>query len=203
MQSVELDLDDAHRDKAYTILAGVITPRPIAWITTKNEDGSINAAPFSFFNCFGSRPPLVIFAPGNKEPRPPKDTARNIRREREFVIHTVDTSVMKAMNQSAAALPYGQSEIDTDKLTLIDSTSISTPRIAEAPVALECTEHSTIEIGSNRLVLGIVHKVHVRNGLMDPTTCHLDQKSYHPIGRMASPNWYCTTESLFEMARPQ
>ncbi|MGJ8672353.1 flavin reductase family protein [Rubritalea sp.] len=202
MQSTEFDLDGEHREKAYSILAGVITPRPIAWVTTKNEDGSINAAPFSFFNCFGSRPPLVIFAPGNKEPGIPKDTARNIRREREFVIHTVDASVMEAMSQSAATLPYGQSEIDTDTLTLLDSSSISTPRIAEAPVALECTEHSTIEIGSNRLVLGIVHKVHVRTGLMDPTTCHIDQESYHPIGRMASPDWYCTTEKLFEISRP-
>lgn len=203
MKSVEFDLDGEHRSKAYTILAGAITPRPIAWVTTKNEDGSINAAPFSFFNCFGSRPPLVIFAPGNKEPGTPKDTARNIRREREFVIHTVDSTVMHAMNQSAASLDYGQSEIDTEQLTLIESTSISTPRIAEAPVALECTEHSTIEIGSNRLVLGVVHKVHVREGLMDPTSCHLDQKNYHPIGRMASPDWYCSTENLFEMARPE
>ncbi|MFC5050928.1 flavin reductase family protein [Rubritalea spongiae] len=200
MQSVEFDLDGTHRDKAYSILAGVITPRPIAWVTTKNEDDSTNVAPFSFFNCFGSCPPLVIFAPGNKEPGTPKDTARNIRRQREFVIHTVDATVAEAMCQSSASLPYGQSEIDTNQLTLVNSSSISTPRIAEAPVALECTEHSTIEIGSNRLVLGIVHKVHVRSGLMDPDSCRIDQRSYQPIGRMASPDWYCNTEKLFKMS---
>ncbi|MFC4991624.1 flavin reductase family protein [Rubritalea tangerina] len=200
--STTFDLQGQHQDKAYQILSSLITPRPIAWVTTLNEDGSTNAAPFSFFNCFGSRPPLVVFAPGNREPGVPKDTARNIRRHRQFVIHTVDASVMHAMNDSAAPHPYGVSEVDLNKLTLTPSETIDVPRITEAPVALECSEHSCIEIGANRLVLGIVQRVHVREGLMDPTTAKLNTHAYAPIGRMASPNWYCTTDALFELIRP-
>ena len=200
--STTFDLDGEHRAKAYQILASLVTPRPIAWVTTLNEDSSVNAAPFSFFNCFGSNPPLVIFAPGNRESGVPKDTARNIRRQKEFVIHMVDASVMQAMNQSAADHPYGVSEPDLSKLELIASQKIAVPHIAAAPVALECSEHSCIEIGSNRLVLGIVHRVHVRDGIADPASCHINVDAYAPIGRMASPSWYCTTDQLFEIPRP-
>lgn len=202
MQSITLDLDGKHREKAYTILAGLITPRPIAWVTTLNKNGTVNAAPFSFFNCFGSKPPLVVFAPGNRDTETPKDTAINIKREGEWVIHMVDHSVMHAMKDSAASMPYGESEINTTELTLGDCEKITTPRIVEAPVALECSKHSILEIGSNRLVIGIVHRVHVREGLIDPSTCHLDPEKYQPIGRMASPDWYCKTSSLFELQRP-
>ncbi len=203
MNFTSFDLDGKDRPSAYKILASLVTPRPIAWVTTLNEDGGVNAAPFSFFNVFGSNPPMIAFAPGNKEPGVPKDTARNIRRDREFVIHLVDDSVSKAMVQSSASLPAGESEIDSSQLDLISSEHISVPRIAQAPAALECTEHSTIEVGSNRLVIGIVHRVHARQGLIDPNSADLDPHAYAPIGRMASPDWYCNTKDLFEMPRPE
>ncbi|NRB77011.1 MAG: flavin reductase, partial [Verrucomicrobiales bacterium] len=87
---MEFDLTGEHSRYAYKLIAGLVTPRPIAWVTTEDEDGRVNAAPFSFFNVFGSRPPVLAFAPGDKEPGIPKDTARNIRRSGEFVVNLVD-----------------------------------------------------------------------------------------------------------------
>ncbi|YCM46175.1 flavin reductase family protein [Verrucomicrobiaceae bacterium 227] len=185
----------------YRILASLVTPRPIAWVTTKDADDTLNAAPFSFFNVFGSNPPIVAFAPGNKDRLTPKDTARNIRANGEFVVHMVDEALGQKMVDTSATLPHGQSELDGLDLTLIPSIKISVPRIAEAPVALECTEHSTIEIGSNRLIIGVVHFVHVREGILDEKG-YLNVPEYHPLGRMASPDWYTRTHEQFEIPRP-
>lgn len=197
---VTFDLDGEHRPKAYQILSGLITPRPIAWVSTLNEDGSVNAAPFSFFNVFGSRPPMIVFAPGDKEPGVPKDTARNIKRQKQFVVHTVDQAMLELMNASAATLPYQLPELAAELFT--DSDVIDVPRISAAPVAMECSEHSCLEIGQNRLVIGLVHKVHVQDGIANPDDAKIFQENYAPIGRMASPNWYCESDKLFQLDRP-
>lgn len=197
---ITFDLDGEHRPKAYQILSSLITPRPIAWVSTLNEDGTVNVAPFSFFNCFGSRPPMIVFAPGDKEPGVPKDTARNIKRQKQFVIHTVDRAMLDLMNQSAATLPYQVAELSAEHF--IASETIEVPRIAAAPAAFECSEHSCIEIGQNRLVIGIVHKVHVQDGIANSDDAKINQENYAPIGRMASPNWYCETDQLFQLDRP-
>lgn len=200
---MELDLLSTHADRAYPILAGLVTPRPIAWVTTLNDDGSVNAAPFSFFNLFGCEPPLVIFAPGNRHDDSPKDTARNCRRSQEFVVNLVDEPLAEAMNRSSAALAYGVSETERENLATAASSVVAPPRLAAAPAALECRVHSIQEIGENRLVLGIVHRVHVRDELIDPVTLRIRGEIFHPIGRMAVPDWYCRTGDLFEMKRPR
>jgi len=195
------EMDQLPPAKRYNLLASLVTPRPIAWITTIDEEGRINAAPFSFFNVFGSNPPIVAFAPGNKDRETPKDTARNIRRTGEFVVHMVDEPLAQMMVDTSASLPHGESELDKLPLTTVPSETLSVPRIAEAPVALECSEHSTLEIGSNRLIIGIVHVVHARDGLFDDDI-HLDHEAYQPIGRMSSPDWYTRTADQFEIPRP-
>lgn len=200
---MELDLLGEHADRAYPILAALVTPRPIAWVTTLNEDGSVNAAPFSFFNVFGAEPPLVIFAPGDRDDGSPKDTARNARRTGEFVVNLVDEPLSDVMNRTSATLPYGVSETDREGLSTFPSSTVAPPRIADAPAALECKVHSIQRIGENRIVLGIVHRVQVREGLIDPTTLRIRQAGYHPVGRMAVPDWYCRTRDLFEMTRPR
>ena len=185
----------------YRILASFVTPRPIAWITTQDSEGKLNAAPFSFFNVFGSNPPIVAFAPGNKDRETPKDTARNIRRTGEFVVHMVDEPLAQMMVDTSASLPHGESELDKLPLTTVPSENLSVPRIVEAPVALECSEHTTLEIGSNRLIIGVVHVVHARDGLFDDDI-HLYHGAYQPIGRMSSPDWYTRTTDQFEIPRP-
>lgn len=198
---IEIDLHE-HADRAYPILAGLVTPRPIAWVTTLNEDGTVNAAPFSFFNVFGDDPPLVIFAPGDRDDGTPKDTARNCRRSGEFVINLVDESLSEAMNGTSATLPYGVSETERGNLTTAASSSVAPPRIAAAPAALECKVHSIQEIGTNRIILGIVHRVHVREEFFDIETLRVRGERFHPLGRMSVPSWYCRTGDLFEMVRP-
>ncbi|MDQ8192542.1 flavin reductase family protein [Roseibacillus persicicus] len=205
---MEIDLPALKPADRYKILASLITPRPIAWVTTVDSLGRVNAAPFSFFNVFGSDPALVAFAPGNKEkardgkPAIAKDTARNIRETREFVIHLVPFELADAMVATSASLPDGVDELSAAGLTTAPSLTVRPPRIAESPVALECTEHQTIEVGGNRLVVGIVQHVFAKDGLLDPANYRLDQKDWTPIGRMASPDWYCHTNELFEIERP-
>lgn len=199
---MELDLEGQHADRAYTLLASLVTPRPIAWVTTLGPDGVVNAAPFSFFNVLGADPPIVGFCPGDRDDGTPKDTARNIRLNHEFVVNLVDESVAEAMNQTAASIPYGASEITHADLTTLASTLVKPPRIAEAPAALECTEWGTLQIGDNRLIIGLVKRIHVRDELMDAETFRVRSELFNVVGRMASPHWYCKTTDRFEMKRP-
>lgn len=134
------DIEGEHAERAYPLLASLVTPRPIALVTTLSPEGNINAAPFSFFNVLGANPPIIAFAPGDRDDGTPKDTARNIRLTHEFVVNLVDEAIAEPMNQCAASLPYGVSELESAKLTTLPSATIKTPRIAEAPASLECIE---------------------------------------------------------------
>ncbi|MBB5351431.1 flavin reductase (DIM6/NTAB) family NADH-FMN oxidoreductase RutF [Haloferula luteola] len=199
---MELDLLGAHADRAYPVLASLITPRPIAWISTSDSNGIVNLAPFSFFNVFGSEPPLVAVAPGDRPDGNPKDTARNMRETGEFVVNLVSEALAPAMVRTAASLAPGVDEAAREGLAMAPSITVAPPRVALAPAALECKVHSIQEIGSNRLVLGIVHRVHVLDEIIDPTTLRIHQHLHTPVGRMASPHWYCRTGDLFEIERP-
>jgi flavin reductase (DIM6/NTAB) family NADH-FMN oxidoreductase RutF len=199
---MELDFEREHADRAYSILASLVTPRPIAWVTTLGPDGAINAAPFSFFNVLGANPPIVGFCPGDRPDGTPKDTARNVRTGHEFVVNLVDEALAEAMNRTAASLPYGEDELRHAGLTALPSSVVRPPRIAESPASLECTEWGTLQIGGNRLVIGLVKRVHVRDELFDAENLRIRTERFFPIGRMASPDWYCRTGERFEMRRP-
>ncbi|MGB8170700.1 MAG: flavin reductase family protein [Chthoniobacteraceae bacterium] len=200
---MELDLAGEHADRAYPLLASLVTPRPIAWVTTLDANGVVNLAPFSFFNVLGAEPPIVGFCPGDREDGTPKDTARNIRESHEFVVNLVDESVAEAMNRTAASLPYGVSEIESAGVTTVPSSLVKPPRIAEAPASLECVEWGTLQIGGNRLIIGLVKRLHLRDELIDRETLRVRSELFHVVGRMASPHWYCRTRDRLEMIRPQ
>ena len=200
---MELDLEKDYADRAYQILASLVTPRPIALVTTINAAGQINAAPFSFFNLLGANPPICAFAPGDRDDGTPKDTARNIRSMHEFVVNLVDESIAEAMNQCAASLPFGESELTRAGLTAAPSSDVKPPRIAEAPASLECTEWGTLQIGGNRVVIGLIKRVHLRDELFDVEKKRVRTEKLLTIGRMASPHWYCKTGERFEMKRPE
>ena len=199
---MELDLEKEYADRAYPILSNLVTPRPIALVTTLSKDGKINAAPFSFFNVLGANPPLVAFTPGDREDGTPKDTARNVRSTHEFVVNLVDEAIAEGMNQCAAGIPYGENELIRAGLTAAPSTVVKPPRIAEAPASLECVEWGTLQIGGNRVVLGIVKRIHIRDEFFDTTKRRVLGEKLFLIGRMASPNWYCKTRDRFELVRP-
>jgi flavin reductase (DIM6/NTAB) family NADH-FMN oxidoreductase RutF len=200
---MELDLEKEFADRAYPILASLVTPRPIALVTSMSADGKVNAAPFSFFNLLGADPPILGFAPGDREDGTPKDTARNIRATHEFVVNLVDESIAGAMNQCAASLPYGENELKLARLTAAPSSIVKPPRIAEAPASLECIEWGTLQIGENRVIIGLIKRVHLRDELFDVEKGRVHSEKLHVIGRMASPNWYCKTRERFEMVRPK
>src|SRR5215471_14296618 len=199
---MELNLEKEFADRAYPLLASLVTPRPIALVTSISPDGKANAAPFSFFNLLGANPPIVAFAPGDRDDGTPKDTVLNIRAMHEFVVNLVDESIAEAMNQCAASLPYGENELVRAGLTAAPSSSIKPPRIAEAPANLECVEWGTLQIGDNRVVIGVVKRLHVREELFNAETKRINTEKLYLIGRMASPHWYCRTCDRFEMVRP-
>jgi flavin reductase (DIM6/NTAB) family NADH-FMN oxidoreductase RutF len=199
---MELDLENQFADRVYPILASLVTPRPIAFVTTLSADGKVNAAPFSFFNLLGAQPPILAFAPGDRDNGTPKDTALNIRATHEFVVNLVDEKIAEAMNQCAASLPFGESELIRAGLTAAPSSIVKPPRIAESPASLECVEWGTLQIGGNRVVIGLIKRLHLRDELFDAEKRRVRTEKLFTIGRMASPHWYCKTRDRFEMKRP-
>jgi flavin reductase (DIM6/NTAB) family NADH-FMN oxidoreductase RutF len=189
-------------ERAYAILASLVTPRPIAFVTTVSPDGKVNAAPFSFFNLLGGDPPILGFSPGDRDDGTPKDTARNIRLTHEFVVNLVDEDIAEAMNQCAASLPYGENELIPAGLRTAPSSAVKPPRILESPVSLECQEWGTLQVGDNRVVIGLIKRVHLREELFDVEQKRVRADKLFLIGRMASPHWYCRTRDRFEMIRP-
>ena len=199
---MELDLEGQLAERAYPILASLVVPRPIALVTTLSPDGKVNAAPFSFFNLLGADPPILAVAPGDRDDGTPKDTARNIRLTHEFVVNLVDEALAEAMNKCAASLPYGEDELRHAGLQAEASSVVKPPRIDEAPVSLECKEWGTLQIGDNRVVIGLVKRLHLREDLFDPEKKRVNSERLFLIGRMASPHWYCRTRDRFELIRP-
>ena len=199
---MEFDLEHEHPGRAYQLLASLVTPRPIAFVTTMSADGRVNAAPFSFFNLMGGQPPILAFAPGDREDGTPKDTALNVRASHEFVVNLVDEAIAEAMNQCAASLPYGENELAHAGLTAAPSSRVKPPRIAEAPASLECAEWGTLQIGNNRVIIGVVKRLHLREELFDAEKKRINTDKLFLIGRMAAPHWYCRTRDRFEMIRP-
>ena len=199
---MELDLEGELADRAYPILASLVMPRPIALVTTVSPEGKVNAAPFSFFNVLGAEPPILGVAPGDRDDGTPKDTARNIRLTHEFVVNLVDEALAEGMNKCAAALPYGEDELEHAGLHASPSLVVKPPRITEAPVSLECKEWGTLQIRDNRLVIGLIKRVHLRDDLFDAEKKRVKSERLFLIGRMASPHWYCRTRDRFELIRP-
>lgn len=143
------DLEQAPSGQAYKLLVGLVAPRPIALITTMDERGQLNAAPFSAYNYLCTDPPIIGVGVTNRPGQHfvPKDTARNIRRTGEFVVNVVTEDISEKMNICATDFPPDMSEVDLAGFTTAPSQIVKPPRLAEAHAALECREHSTIEIG--------------------------------------------------------
>ncbi len=200
---MELDLENEFADRAYPLLVSLITPRPIALVTSLSADGRVNAAPFSFFNLLGAEPPIVAFAPGDRDDGTPKDTALNVRATHEFVVNLVDEAIAEKMNLCAASLAHGENELEHAGLTAAASSVVKPPRIAEAPASLECAEWGTLQIGNNRVVIGVVKRLHLREELFDAEKKRIHADKLFLIGRMAAPHWYCRTRDRFEMIRPK
>ena len=132
------DTSDLSPREIYKILIGTVVPRPIAWVTTVNSDGLINAAPYSFFNCLSADPPILALGVENWADMRFKDTAYNIRMTEEFTVNIVSDTLVEAMNITAIPFPSHVNEVEQAGLTTIEGVHVKCPRITEAPVAFEC-----------------------------------------------------------------
>lgn len=182
----------------YKLLTNLVVPRPIAWVTSQGENGTVNLAPFSFFNAIGSRPLYIVISISRNQDGTDKDTARNIERNREFVINLVTEELFDAMNISAASFPPDESELTAAGLTTASSVHVGTPRLAESQASMECKLHSKQQLGSNALYIGEVVMFHVADHLLKPKM-HIE--GFAPIGRLGSPSVYCRTTDRFDVPR--
>ncbi|MEZ5825278.1 MAG: flavin reductase family protein [Geminicoccaceae bacterium] len=195
------DFDTTTPRDRYKLLTSLVVPRPIALVTTLDKSGQVNAAPYSFFNVFSQAPAICVIGIERKNEHELKDTAAHIERTGEFVVNLVDEAIASSMNICAIDFPVGQGELEPAGFTAAPSTRIDTPRIAEAPAALECRNHSTLMLGpARRLVIGEIIALHVRDSLVDSERLYIDHQSYKPVGRLSGSN-YCTTTDTFALDR--
>lgn len=178
--------DPLHR---YKLLTGTVIPRPIAFVTTLNDDGGVNAAPFSEFMIFATSPGLLGFSSGMGR-FGEKDTVVNIKRTGEFVINTVPECLADDVQGCAEELPRNVSEIENRNLALLPSHSIKTPRVARSKIQFECRLHRLVELGAgpNTIVIGEIVLVHARRGLV--RNAKVDPAEYAPLGRIGGRR-YC------------
>jgi flavin reductase (DIM6/NTAB) family NADH-FMN oxidoreductase RutF len=193
------DLEESEKDVAYKLLIGLVAPRPIALVTSMDENGVLNAAPFSAYNYLCTDPPIVGIGVTNRPEKrfTPKDTARNIRRTGEFVINVVTEDLAERMVVCAADAPPEISELEMAGFTTTPSQRVKVPRIAQAHAALECREFTTMEIGRSRIVLGRVVSVYVEDRYVDPAGPYVRAEELHAIGRMNGLGNYVRTRDAF------
>ncbi|CAN5761037.1 flavin reductase family protein [soil metagenome] len=203
MDTMEFDVSTMKAHLRYNLLISLITPRPIAFISTLSDKGIPNAAPFSFFNLMGNDPPIVAIGIGKDETRKNnlKDSGYNIQQTKEFVINIVNERVLEQMNLTAIDFPPEVDESEIAGLTKLPSIKVKPPRIAESPANLECRLASTVEIGNTRIVLGEIIYLHIKKEFLDQEnqTVHTDLIS--PVGRMHKNSVYTRTTDLFNLPR--
>jgi flavin reductase (DIM6/NTAB) family NADH-FMN oxidoreductase RutF len=169
----------------YKLMLATVLPRPIAWVTSQDSNGLINAAPFSFFNVFGTEPATVGIGVGRNSPTQPKDTCRNIRATEEFVVNLVPFSAAEKMRASSMPFPPHVSEVSAVGLATSPSERVGPPRITESPASFECKFMQEIRLGNFSLILGRIVMLHVRDeAMLDAGRLHIDAANMDLIGRM-------------------
>jgi len=183
----------------YKFLIGSVLPRPIAVVSTVNENGTHNLAPFSFFNGFSAKPFIVGFAPIRKpNTGEKKDTLVNIEREKEFVVSFVTEENADLVNLCSTEVPTGESEFDFAGLNYLPSEVVKAVRLKESPIHFECKLREIISFGetagAGSLILGEVVKVHVAEEIYE--NGRLITSKWKPMGRGAGNDWFKTTDPV-------
>lgn len=186
-------------------MIGSVIPRPIAFVTTQFENGQINLAPFSFYNIVSHKPAIISISVQRQNGQM-KDTASNILKQKEAVIHSVTSTNLEAVNQAAKSLGRGQSELALTGMTLVDSSSIKTPGVSEALTRFEAKlyQHVPILDDQNQIIADLL--------LLQIVHFHIDEKVYQdgyisaqalePISRLAGSD-YAKIGEVFSLERPQ
>lgn len=186
----------------YNPFKSCVVPRPIAWITSRNLDNSVNVAPYSYFNAISDLPPMIMFASSEKKDGDAKDTLKNIKRLGEFVINIVGYDDHKTMKSTSFPYPYGKSEAEINKIKLEESELVSVPRIASSPIKLECKLVKLLDLSfdefkvKTKMVVAHVVGVDIKDdyiidGMIDIT-------KFNPVARLGY-NEYCMIDRKFKL----
>ncbi|WP_208560962.1 flavin reductase family protein [Marinilactibacillus kalidii] len=199
--------DELNQKQQYKFISGSVIPRPIAWVTSLNEEaGIVNAAPYSFFSAASNQLPLLtvaILRSGNTI----KDTTRNILDQKEAVVHIVNVDLTKEMNETSAPLAPDESEIDRTNLSLIDSRSVKVPGIKDARIRFETTLHQHVEVPdeSGKIVTDLlllkVTDFYFAEEVFDVEKEYILPEALNPTARLSG-NQYATMGKLFSYERP-
>lgn len=200
---MKIDPEQVSLKEMYGHLVSMITPRPIAWVSTISIDGVPNLAPYSFFNGISANPPAVCFSPVNTRDGKKKDTVVNIENTREFVVNVVPASLAEKMNQTAFEYDADENEIEMVGLSTVASERVKPPRIVESPIQMECELIQIVNLGdgplSPHLTIGRILMVHVSDDVVVDGKISSDLLDL--VGRMGGSE-YCFTRDKFNLARP-
>lgn len=193
--------------KMHGYLLGAVSPRPIAFASTIDNEGNVNLSPFSFFNCFGANPPILVFSPARRgRDNTTKHTYENVLEVNEVVINIVNYAMVEQMSLASTEYPKGVNEFEKAGFTAVQSEKIKPPRVKEAPVSFEC---KVIEVkplgdqgGAGNLVICEVLLAHINEDILDENGT-IDPFKIDTVARMGG-NWYCRAngDALFEIAKP-
>jgi len=208
---MNISTSDLSHSDLYGLILNAVAPRPIAWVSTLSASGQPNLAPFSFFNCVCVDPPLLAFAPGLRAPKrsasadgEAKDTLRNIRETKEFVVNMVTFELAEAMNATSGEYDASVNEFELAHIDHAPSEIVKPPRVAKSPVSFECKLYQILDFSpsprSSSLVIGEIVSIHVADAHWK--LGKLDRDSLDPIGRMGGIQYTRTTQR-FDMVRPK
>jgi flavin reductase (DIM6/NTAB) family NADH-FMN oxidoreductase RutF len=198
-----IDPSTIERRDVMDLVNGLVAPRPIAWVSTLDNSGRRNLAPFSFFNAFSTQPPTVAIGPGSRS-GVNKDSLRNIKESGEFVINVVDYELAVRANQTSAEFAAPVDEWEVAGVTAAASDDVRPARVLEAPASLECRVRTIVDLGSdemptNSVIIATVTRFHVRDDVLDGY--RVRPEVLDAVGRMGRDLW-CTTRDRFDLRRP-
>ena len=189
------------------LMQGAIGPRPIAFASTIDKEGNPNLAPFSFFNTFGTNPPILIFSPARRgKDNTTKDTYENVKEIAEVVINVVNFEMVDQVNDASAEFPKGVNEFEKVGFTMQKSDLIRPFRVQESPVQFECKVLQVIETGTmhgaGNLVICEILKMHVNPDILDESG-NIDPHKIDLVGRLGG-NYYvrASGNAIFEVKKP-
>ncbi|MFC6997572.1 flavin reductase family protein [Rufibacter roseus] len=192
----------------HPLMLGAIAPRPIAFASTVDNEGNVNLSPFSFFNCFGSNPPVLVFSPSRRvRDNTGKHTLDNVLETGEVVINIGNYAIVEQMSLASTEYDKGVNEFIKAGLTAEASTLVKPPRVAEAPAAFECRVLEVKPIGSGggaaNLVICEVLLLHVREDIFNADGKTIDPFKLDAVARLGG-DWYLRAipDSLFELLKP-
>jgi flavin reductase (DIM6/NTAB) family NADH-FMN oxidoreductase RutF len=196
--------DDLSVREMYAYMVGMITPRPIAWVSTVAPTGVTNLAPFSFFNGVSAKPAALCFSAVNNRDGSPKDTIRNIEATGQFVVNVVPAAMVEIMNQTSFEYPSEQSEINATEIEVLPSQLVRPPRVAASPIQIECQLIQVVKIGegpaAGNLVVGQILIAHIDDAVLNAAG-EIDPALVDTVGRMGASD-YCWTRQRFALPRP-